>query len=409
MDGRECNGGVWRHCPNAGGPGIPATYNAAVRHLLLSFGVSAAATLWIVHQARVRGGVTLDDNFSQPQKMHTHPVPRIGGLAIVLGLLATALVMHASMGATSAGVALLLLACALPAFLVGFVHDLFDNITPRGRLVATAASAGLAFYLLDIAIRVTAIPGLDWVVGFGLGALVVTVFTVSGIANAINIIDGLNGLAAMCVAIMLGAIAYVAFMVGDVLVGTLALAGIGAVLGFFIWNFPAGLVFLGDGGSYFLGFWLAEVAILLLVRNPEVSPIFPLLVCIYPVFETLFSIYRRFWLRSAPLSMPDGIHLHSLLYRRLMRWAVGKSGARALTRRNSMTSPFLWLLCSASVVPAVLFWDNTTVIALFLALFGLSYVLLYQRIVRFKSPGWLRRFTPSSRPMPLLPGDNPKT
>jgi UDP-N-acetylmuramyl pentapeptide phosphotransferase/UDP-N-acetylglucosamine-1-phosphate transferase len=85
----------------------------------------------------------------------------------------------------------------------------------------------------------------------------------------------------------------VAFQVGDTADRALALAGIGAVLGFFLWNFPAGLIFLGDGGAYFLGFYVAEVSILLLVRNPEVSPLFPLLVCIYPVFETLFSIYRR--------------------------------------------------------------------------------------------------------------------
>jgi hypothetical protein len=114
------------------------------------------------------------------------------------------------------------------------------------------------------------------------------------------------------------------------------------VLGFFVWNFPAGLIFLGDGGAYFLGFWSPN-SILLLVRNPEVSPLFPLLVCIYPVFETLFSIYRRRSCAPCRRSMPDGIHLHSLIYRRVMRWAVGDRSAKALTRRNSMTSPVLWV------------------------------------------------------------------
>jgi hypothetical protein len=71
--------------------------------------------------------------------------------------------------------------------------------------------------------------------------------------------------------IMLTALAYVAFQVGDVQVGTLALAGIGAVLGFFLWNFPGGMIFLGDGGAYLLGFYVAEVSILLLVRNPTIS------------------------------------------------------------------------------------------------------------------------------------------
>ena len=140
-------------------------------------------------------------------------------------------------------------------------------------------------------------------------------------------------------------LAYVGFQVDDLLVAWLALAGVGAVLGFFVWNFPAGLIFLGDGGAYFLGFYIAELAILLLHRNPTVSPMFPLLLCIYPVFETVFSIYRRRFLRAMPPSMPDGIHLHSLIYRRVMRWAVGNRSAKALTRRNSMTSPYLWLLC----------------------------------------------------------------
>jgi hypothetical protein len=90
--------------------------------------------------------------------------------------------------------------------------------------------------------------------------------------------------------------------------------------------------------------------------------------------------------------MPDGIHLHSLIYRRVMRWAVGDRSAKALTRRNSMTSPFLWLLCMLSVVPAVLFWDSTPFLVGFLAIFIVSYVMLYWRIVRFKSPRWMRAF-----------------
>jgi UDP-N-acetylmuramyl pentapeptide phosphotransferase/UDP-N-acetylglucosamine-1-phosphate transferase len=171
-------------------------------------------------------------------------------------------------------------------------------------------------------------------------------------------------------------------------------------MGFFVWNFPAGLIFLGDGGAYFLGFFVAEVSILLLVRNEAVSPIFPLLVCIYPVFETLFSIYRRRFIRAVPPSMPDGIHLHSLIYRRMLRWAVGDPrSVKALTRRNSMTSPYLWLLCMFSVVPAVLFWNNTPVLMACLLVFALTYVGLYWRIVRFKSPRWMRAL--ATRPRPL--------
>jgi len=365
--------------------------------LIIAFAISAFSTLLLVRSATLHGHRSGDRDFSKPQKFHTVSVPRIGGVGIVLGLVVAAAALAGASRLDRPLLGLALLACAAPAFLAGAVQDFTEGISPRGRLVATAISAALAYFSLGAEIRQTDIPGLDWLLLFDAGALLATLVTVAGIANAVNIIDGFNGLASMCVVLMLSAVCYVAFQVNDPLIGTLALAGIGAVMGFFIWNFPAGLIFLGDGGAYFLGFYVAELLILLVQRNPgEVSPLFPLLVCIYPVFETLFSIYRRSFLRSMPPSMPDGTHLHSLIYRRILRWAVGDRSARALTRRNSMTSPYLWLLCMGSVVPSVLFWDNTMMVALFLLLFVMSYSALYWRIVRFRAPRWMRR-------MPALP------
>jgi UDP-N-acetylmuramyl pentapeptide phosphotransferase/UDP-N-acetylglucosamine-1-phosphate transferase len=357
--------------------------------LFLAFAVSWACTILLVRSSKVHARLSLDSDTNGPQKFHATPVPRVGGVGIFAGVLAAMLLAALQVHDRDAWLGPELVACALPTFLWGLLEDTTKNVSPRRRLVMTALSAALAFWILDAAIVRTSIPGLDPIVATLLGAAAVTVFAVTGVANSINIIDGFNGLASMCVAIMLASIAYVAFEVGDQTVGVLALAGIGAILGFFLWNFPAGLIFLGDGGAYFLGFFVAELAILLLLRNPNVSPMFPLLVVIYPVFETVFSIYRRRWLRAVPPSMPDGIHLHSLVYRRLMRWAVGNRTAKALTRRNSMTSPYLWVLCMCSVVPAVLFWNNTPVLGGFIALFVVSYSLLYWRIVRFKTPRWL--------------------
>lgn len=355
--------------------------------LLTALVASLLATLWAVRTGR-RSSRVHDSDLSGPQKFHVRPVPRIGGLGIVTGVCAGALAMWWQRSDTGA-LALWLLACGAPCFVAGLAEDLTKHISPRRRLFFTAVSAAQAVWGLQAVITYTAIPGLDWVVSMPLGAALVTVFVVTGVANSVNIIDGFNGLASMCAMLMLGAMAYVAFQVGDHAVMWLALAGIGALLGFFVWNYPAGLVFLGDGGAYFVGFYMAEVAILLLHRNPQVSPMFPLLACIYPVFETLFSMYRRRVLQDRSPGVPDGIHLHSLIYRRVVRWAVGASRARSLTRRNSMTSPYLWLLCMCAVVPAVLFWDDTAVLASFIALFSLGYTMLYWRIVRFRAPRWL--------------------
>ncbi len=356
--------------------------------LISAFAASFLCTLWVVRSAKGLHNMAGDHDLSGPQKFHAHAVPRIGGLGILLGV-AAGMTVLAWRDPVATRWLSIFLACALPAFLGGLAEDMTKTQSPRRRLVLTAVSAGLTGWFLQALIVRTDIPGLDWVVAFPLGALLVTVFVVAGVANAVNIIDGFNGLASMCTVIMLIGLAYVAFAVDDRLIALLALAGVGAVLGFFVWNFPAGLVFLGDGGAYFLGFYVAELAILLLFRNPDVSPMFPLLLCIYPVFETLFSIYRRKWLRGAPVGMPDGAHLHSLIYRRFLRWAAGDRSARSLTRRNSMTSPYLWMLCSLSVVPAVLWYDSTPIQAGFIFLFGATYVFLYWRIVRFKAPHWL--------------------
>lgn len=356
--------------------------------LLAGFAASLLATLFIVRSAKMHAYLSLDHDFSGPQKFHTHPVPRVGGLGILLGLFSACLLIFLA-DPTDGLLAGYLLLSGTPAFAAGIVEDLTKQVSPRLRLGAVAVSALLAVWLLGASINRTDIPGLDWVASFALGAAAIAVLAVAGIANAINIIDGFNGLASMCIVLMLAALAYVGFQCNDTFIGLLALAGIGAVLGFFLWNFPHGLIFLGDGGAYFLGFFVAEVSILLLQRNPSVSPLFPLLVCIYPVFETLFSIYRRRFLRAVPPTMPDGIHLHSLIYRRILRWAVGDRSAKALTRRNSMTSPYLWMLSMMSIVPATLFWDNSAVIGLFLVAFMLFYVALYWRIVRFKSPRWM--------------------
>jgi len=356
--------------------------------LVVAFAVSLVATLVAIRSARTFAYLKNDKDQSGPQTFHAQPAARIGGLGIVAGMLAgVTVIWHTDRSIGAAG--FVLLGCGLPAWVAGLAEDLTNDVSPRRRLLSSALSALLGVWLLDAVIVRTAIPGLDWVVSFPLGAAALSVFVVTGVANAVNIIDGFNGLASMCGVLILLSLSYVGFQVDDLMIAWLALAGVGALLGFFVWNFPAGLIFLGDGGAYFLGFYIAELSILLLHRNPTVSPMFPLLLCIYPVFETVFSIYRRRFLRAMPPSMPDGIHLHSLIYRRVMRWAVGNRSAKALTRRNSMTSPYLWLLCMFAAIPSVLFWDNTAVLSVLIVLFAVSYVVLYWRIVRFKSPRWL--------------------
>jgi len=356
--------------------------------LVCSFVTALFVALALIRSASRHGRLSADHPETGPQKFHSRPVPRIGGIAVFAALLCGATAAKLS-GLAWTPAVWMLIGTALPTFIFGLAEDLTKGVSPRRRLFFTAISATLAVILLDALIQRTAIPGVDWLILMPPMAVALTVFVVTGVANSINIIDGFNGLASMCVLIMVLALAYVAFQVGDEFVWGTSLIVAGAILGFFLWNFPAGLIFLGDGGAYLLGFLLAELAVLLLHRNPGVSPMFALLLCSYPIFETVFSMYRRKVVRGTATAAPDGIHLHTLIHRRVVRWLAGEDEERRQTARNSMTSPYLWLLCLTSVIPSVLWWDNTGILTFFLFLFMASYVFLYWKIVRFKTPKWL--------------------
>lgn len=358
--------------------------------LIGSFLAAFVVTLLVVRSSAHHAHLSGDTDKDQPQKFHARVVPRVGGIGILVGVLAGTM-LAVSRGVAEWPLLLALVGCSLVAFGAGLIEDFTKRVTPKQRLLATVVAAALAVWLAGAIIPRTGIPGVDSLMLIAGFPMALTLLAVAGVANSVNIIDGFNGLASMCVAIMFAALAYVAFQVGDEVIMLASLIGLGAVLGFFVWNYPLGLIFLGDGGAYFLGFWVAELGILLVHRNPEVSSVFPLLLCAYPIFETLFTMYRRRVIRGCPVGLPDAAHLHSLIYRRLMRWAIGKRDAANLLRRNSMTSPYLWALCSLSVLPAVLWWNEGRVLSVWLLIFCGLYLVLYRAIVRFRTPRFLVR------------------
>jgi UDP-N-acetylmuramyl pentapeptide phosphotransferase/UDP-N-acetylglucosamine-1-phosphate transferase len=315
-------------------------------------------------------------------------VPRIGGLAIFLALVLGALArIFTDM---PSGILLLgILGCSLPAFLFGLAEDLTKKISPGVRLLACFSSALLAGLLLNASLHSIDLPGLDLLLQYPAVALAVTCLMIAGLTNSYNIIDGFNGLACMVGIISLAAIAYVSFRSNDSTLLFLAVAIIGSILGFFIWNYPKGLIFLGDGGAYLLGFSIAVLSVLLVVRNPMVSPWFAALINIYPIFETLFSIWRKKFIKKMSPGVPDGVHLHMLIYGRIARW-VDPGSNNALLSQNARTSPFLWVFSSMAVFPATIWWQNTLVLQALTLAFCIFYIYVYRSIVLFKTPRWLK-------------------
>lgn len=357
--------------------------------LIIAFALSLIATILVVRYSHVHEHITADHDLDGVQKFHSRPVPRIGGVCIAIGLIGALAVRYFQ--TSQVGIfGLVLLASALPAFLVGLIEDVTKRVGVKARLFATVISAGLVGYFLESWLSSLQIIGIDnLMLHYPLFAIAITCFAVAGVANAFNIIDGYNGLSGMVGVIILGAIAYVAFQLNDYEIMIAAIAMIGALLGFLILNYPLGLIFLGDGGAYLVGFWIAELSVLLTARHPEVSKWFPLLLCFYPIFETLFTIYRRVFIHKTHPGMPDASHLHQMIYKRLVKWKIGSIEPLDMVIRNSLTSPYLWVLTAMTVIPAVLFWRYTWVLRAFAFLFAMIYVLLYRRLVMFKTPKWL--------------------
>ena len=226
-------------------------------------------------------------------------------------------------------------------------------------------------------------PAMPWL-GMGLAVLALT-----GLPHAFNIIDGYNGLAGMVATIICLALAHVALQVGDRTLAAMLVTLAAATCGFLVWNYPRGMMFAGDGGAYVWGLAIALASIALVQRNSAVSPWFPMLLLIYPVWETVFSIYRKLMRGMSP-GMADALHFHQLIYRRIVRGVFDDDLARRMLRRNNRTSPYLWAFTLLTVVPALLFWSNTPVLVGFCLLFVVSYVIAYLAMVRFKLPGWMQ-------------------
>ena len=354
--------------------------------VLLSAFLATLATAWLmVRYEHLHAHFSLDPVDSGPQKYHEVPTPRIGGVAIMAGLLVACTVMLVVDNIYTERAFGLLLLAASPAFLGGLVEDVTKKVGVFERLLTTILAGVLAAWLLGAELNRLAIPIIDSALHWLPFSIVLTAFAVGGIANAINIIDGVNGLAMGVSLIALTALACVAGQVGDEMVMISALATMGAILGLIFWNWPYGRILLGDGCAYLIGFMVAELAVLLVVRNPSVSPWFPLLLLIYPIFETLYSVYRRKIQNQLSPGEPDNLHLHQLVRDRWIA-AVNRNGSpRSALTRNSRTAVLFWGPTAILAIIGVACWQSTATLAGAAGGFCVIYVITYRRIISINS------------------------
>jgi UDP-GlcNAc:undecaprenyl-phosphate GlcNAc-1-phosphate transferase len=251
------------------------------------------------------------------RKVHQQPIPRIGGISIFAGTIIALLtvlslgIFHQLSTELSFGVWSVVFG-SICFFLIGLTDDLV-GLSPISRLLVQFGVSSIV-WIADVRIEFVTIPGLG-LTQLGWLSLPVTVVWLVGVVNAINWIDGLDGLASGVSGIAATASFMICLYTGQPIAALIVLALSGSLLGFLYYNFNPAQIFMGDGGSYFIGFLLAGVAIIGLVKGATATAIFlPFLVLAVPIVDMSAVIVARLSRGDSPF-LADKRHLHHRLLR----------------------------------------------------------------------------------------------
>lgn len=240
------------------------------------------------------------------RKVHQKIMPRLGGLAIFIGVVAGYLVSglydERIYGITVGGIIIIV---------IGILDDIYE-LKARTKLLGQLLAAGVVVYS-GLKMDFFTIPFISERLDLGWLAIPVTLLWIIGITNAINLIDGLDGLAAGISSIAIATVAVMAGLAGKELILTLCLIVLGSTIAFLFYNFHPAKIFMGDTGALFLGYCISVFSLLGLYKSVTLfSFVIPIIVLGVPVFDTAFAIIRRI-LNKQPISAPDKSHLHHRL------------------------------------------------------------------------------------------------
>lgn len=307
------------------------------------------------------------------QSSHDGELLRIGGLAAIAGLAVGVAVAELTKPGTFAPLWLL---SAAPVLIAGLAEDLGPGVSPRRRYIAAIISALAAMMLLGAWVPRGDFPGLDWAMSAPLVAMVMTVVFSSVFCHAVNLIDGMNGLASTIIAASAVGLATIAALASEPDIVTAALLLAAASVGFFVVNWPAARIFLGDAGAYGMGHLLVWLTVLLSWRSTEVAVPALLLVLFWPIADVIHTVLRRV---AARVSMfhPDRMHLHQLIRRVL---DIGWFGYRGRRRSNPLTTLLMVPFILPPIAAGVLLWNRPVmawiVLGVFLGLFAATHPLV---------------------------------
>jgi len=249
------------------------------------------------------------------RKIHKKPIPRLGGIAIWVGTILSLITVVLLQGQYPFGNSIsAILAGGSIMFLLGIVDDTY-GLSAKFKFFVQIGAALVAF-LLGVQINFINLPFLDANIMLGLWSLPITILWIVGLSNAFNFIDGVDGLAGtlgMAGAVTLGIIALVATPPHPTCT-LLCFILAGAIMGFLVFNYNPARIFMGDSGSLFMGFLLATLSVVGVMKSVTFTIFLPVFVLVVPIFDICFATIRRLLKGKNPFT-PDAEHLHHKLLR----------------------------------------------------------------------------------------------
>lgn len=247
------------------------------------------------------------------RKVHQKIMPRLGGLAIYISFVIGVFIFHP--------VSPFLLPNALKAIMLGsgiiiitgVLDDMFE-ISPKMKMLGQLLAAAVVIFFGGIQVEFINLPFINDPLHFGFLSVPITFLWIVGITNAINLIDGLDGLAAGVSSIAIITISGMAILFGNPFVVVMGAILLASTVGFLFYNFHPAKIFMGDTGALFLGYMIAVLSLLGFKNVTFISFIIPIIILGVPISDTFFAILRRI-VNKKPLSAPDKSHLHHCLLR----------------------------------------------------------------------------------------------
>lgn len=340
-----------------------ATIGYVVAALAVSAVVAFGATPVVKNLAFHVGAVDIPKD---DRRMHNHPIPRMGGLAICLGFLFSVLIFvpltRPVQGMLLGGIIIAVL---------GIFDDIYD-LSAKLKLVVQIVAALIAVASGNV-IQVLSNPNVfssDPYWELGILSIPVTVIWIVAITNAVNLIDGLDGLACGVSTISSMTMLIIALLVSEANVAVMMAALAGACIGFLPYNLNPAKIFMGDTGSTFLGFILATVSVQGMFKMYTIiSFVVPFLMLGLPIFDTAFAFIRRIAHGQSPMS-PDRSHVHhrlidmgftqkqavGILY--VISAILGLSAVVLTTSGAVKAMVFLFAMAAAAMVAGKIFLSN---------------------------------------------------